>query len=213
MLRLQLREGNGPEIHCLPDGVATVLNRLDIATVTPAEGGGWLVANIRKVGVLMAVGCQITIRPKIPVTSLFFLMGYSLDRGFWLDDDIAISPDVDVDLVNTIALTFIRNASKAIREGIIQGYESYEDSLPIMRGRIDIPAQIARRGGLAFPAQVVYDEFTTDVAENRLLLSAARRLLNLPDLTDGSMVALRKMTQALDGVTPLAVGQAMPRVH
>jgi 5-methylcytosine-specific restriction enzyme subunit McrC len=210
---LQLRESSGPERHALPDHVAMALNQLDIATLTPAGGGDWMLSNIRKVGVVRVADFHVTIHPKVPVARLYFLMGYALNRDFWLDDGIALSADNDSDLVNTIAVSFIRHAARATRQGLLQGYERYEESLPLVRGRLDIPAQIGRCGGLVFPAQVVFDEFTVDIAENRLLLSAARRLLKLPTLTARTRTDLRRMTQALDGVTPLAAGQPLPPVH
>ncbi|MFB0836060.1 McrC family protein [Arthrobacter halodurans] len=213
MERLELRESGSPERHRLPADVAAALNQLDVATVTPAGGGDWTVANIRKVGVVRVADCQVTIHPKVPVARLFFLMGYSLDRDFWRDEGVALAGDTDSDLVNTIAVAFLRHAARATGQGLLQGYEVHEESLPLVRGRIDLPAQIGRRGGLAFPAQVVFDEFTVDIAENRLLLSAARRLLGLSTLTPRLRTDLRKMTQALDGVTPLAGGQPLPRVR
>ncbi|MGY4542830.1 5-methylcytosine-specific restriction enzyme subunit McrC [Arthrobacter sp. UYNi723] len=208
---LQLRESSLPKRYSLPENVATVLNQLDIATATPVGGNDWLVANIRKVGVVRVGDCQITIHPKVPVTRLFFMMGYSLDRDFWRDEDVTISRDTD--LLNTIAASFLWHVARATRQGLIQGYESYEESLPMVRGRINIPVQIGRRGGLAFPAQVVFDEFTVDVTENRLLLSAARRLLNLPTLSSQTRTDLRKVMQKLDGVSPLPSSHRVPRVQ
>jgi hypothetical protein len=70
---LQLHESSIPERHSLPDDVATALNQLDIATVTPAGGGDWTIANIRKVGVVRVADCQIAIHPKVPVARLFFM--------------------------------------------------------------------------------------------------------------------------------------------
>ncbi|MBT2532799.1 restriction endonuclease [Arthrobacter sp. ISL-48] len=210
---LQLQESSTPERHSISDDVATALNRLDIATVTPAGGGHWTIANVRKVGVIQVADFQIVIHPKVPVARLFFMMGYALDREFWQDEDITISSDTDSDLVSTIAATFLRHVAKATRQGLLQGYESYEESLPIVRGRINIPAQIGRRGGLAFPAQVVFDEYTVDVAENRLLLTAARRLLNLTTLPHQIRTDLRKTTQLLDGATTLISGHGRPRIQ
>lgn len=211
MRRLQLRESSVPERHSLPADAAAALNQLDVATVTPAGGGDWTIANIRKVGVIQVADCQIAIQPKVPVARLFFMMSYALNRDFWRDEDIIISSASD--MVDAIAVAFLRQVAKATRQGFLQGYESYEESLPMVRGRINIPVQIGRRGGLAFPAQVVFDEFTVDVAENRLILAAARRLLKLPMLSQQTRTELRKMTQSLDGVTPLGSGHPLPQVQ
>lgn len=211
MTLLRLRESSVPERHSLPADVAAALNQLDIATVTPAGGGDWTIANIRKVGVIQVADCQIAIQPKVPVARLFFMMSYALNRDFWRDEDVTISSDSD--MLDTIAVVFLRHVARATRQGLLQGYESYEESLPIVRGRINIPAQIGRRGGLAFPAQVVFDEFTVDIVENRMILSAARRLLKLPMLSHQTRTELRKVTQSLDGVTTLTSGHPLPRVQ
>lgn len=211
MRRLQLRESSVPERHNLPADVAAALNQIDIATVTPAGNGDWTIANIRKVGVIEVADCQITIQPKVPVARLFFMMSYAQNRNFWRDEDVIISSDSD--MVDTIAIAFLRHVGKATRQGLLQGYESYEESMPIVRGRVNISAQIGQRGGLVFPAQVVFDEFTVDVAENRLILSAARRLLRLPMLSQQTRTELRKLTKSLDGVTPLTGGHPLPRVR
>lgn len=211
MRRLQLRESSIPERHNLPADVATALNLLDIATVSPA-GGDWTIANIRKVGVIQVADYQITIQPKVPVARLFFMMSYALNREFWRDEDITLGSNSDT-MVDTIAHTFLRHVAKATRQGLLQGYESYEESLPMVRGRINVPAQIGQRGGLAFPVQVVFDDYTVNVPENRMILSAARRLLKLPTLAHQTRTELRRMTQSLDAVTPLTEGHPLPHVQ
>ena len=73
---------------------------------------------------------------------------------------------------------------------MLQAYETFDDAVPMIRGRLDIPAQIGRRAGLALPAQVIFDEYTVDTAENQLLLSASLRLLALPSLNASNRVAI-----------------------
>lgn len=211
MLRLQLRESSGSGQYRLPNDIAIALSQLEIATIAPLGGDNWTISNVRKVGIVRVGDYQVTIQPKVPVSRLFFMLGYSLDRDFWRSESIEISRAPD--LLNTIADTFLRHVTRATQRGVIQGYEPYEDSSPVVRGRLDIPAQLGRRAGLVFPAHLAYDEFTVDVAENRLLLTAAHRLLRLPSLSSRSRADLRKLTQKLDGVNLLTHGQELPRIH
>ncbi|GAA3326245.1 McrBC 5-methylcytosine restriction system component [Paeniglutamicibacter sulfureus] len=195
----------------MSDDAASTLNRLRIATVTPEGGGEWTIANIRKVGVVRIDGQQILIRPKVPISQLFFMMQFALNPKFWLNEEIQL--DSDKNLLNAMAVAFLRQASKIWKQGFVQGYETFEDARPMVRGRIDIAAQIRRQGGLAFPAQVVYDEFTIDVPENRLLFSALQRLLKLPMLDSETRSGLRKLTPLFDGVKLLIPGQELPYIH
>lgn len=211
MKRLQLSEGNISERHSFPNDVAAAINQLDVATVTPAADGDWTVSHVRKVGVVCVGDYQIEVLPKMPVSSLFFMMGYSLDRNFWRDQDVTVGSDME--LLSAMASIFVRYSARATEQGLLQGYESFEASLPIVRGRMNIPAQIGRRGGLAFPAEVIFDDFTIDIAENRILLSAAHRLLSFPTLTLEARTGLRKITRVLDGVSVLPRGILPPRIQ
>ena len=114
---------------------------------------------------------QVTIRPKIPIDRLVFLMGYAKKPTFWRDQLVLL--DVESDLPEALADAFARLASKALEQGLLQGYETVDESLPVVRGRIRVGEQICRRFGLGLPLEVTYDDFTVDIAENQLLLAAA----------------------------------------
>ena len=62
--------------------------------------------------------------------------------------------------------------------GILQGYVTREEALPLVRGHVRIANQLARRPGMLLPIEVRYDEYDVDVAENRILRSALRRMLD-----------------------------------
>lgn len=68
--------------------MASTLNRMRIATVTPVGGEQWTVSNVRKIGVIRIGDQQILIRPKVPVSRLFFMMQYALHPKFWRDEEI-----------------------------------------------------------------------------------------------------------------------------
>lgn len=55
-----------------------------------------------------------------------------------------------------------------------------EEALPLLRGRLREATHLRRRDALAVPLEVRYDDYTVDVPENRILLTAARRLLLFP---------------------------------
>ena len=55
-----------------------------------------------------------------------------------------------------------------------------DETLRTVRGRIRIGDQICSSTWLMMPLEVVYDEFTVDIAENRILRTALRRMLAVP---------------------------------
>lgn len=66
---------------------------------------------------------------------------------------------------------------RALAPGVLQGYVTDNAALAIVRGRIQVGEQIARRPGIWLPLECSYDEYTADIAENRILRAAIRRVL------------------------------------
>jgi 5-methylcytosine-specific restriction enzyme subunit McrC len=211
MERLNLKEGRNEESVSVPARVAAAISALGAANVIPLSNGDWSISAVSKVGVIHAAGWQVEIAPKVPIARLFFLMGFSSNQRFWQEHDIVLGSGATV--LDTIAHSFVRQAGGALGRGIHQAYETFEDAMPMVRGRLDIPAQIGRRAGLVLPAQVIFDEYTVDTAENQLLLSAALRLLALPSLGAANRAAIMKLTQRLEGVRPISHGRPPPEVR
>lgn len=210
MERLILKEAAYEAVVSLPARIAAAISGMGVANIAP-RGNDWAISGVSKVGVVHIDGWQIEIEPKVPVARLFFMMGFSSDQKFWQDHSVVLGSDAS--LFDSIARSFIRQVTSALARGMHQAYETFDDAVPMVRGRLDIPAQIGRRGGLAFPAQVIFDEYTVDTAENKLLLSASLRLLALPALRAAERAAILKLVQRFEGVSPLPRGGVLPRVH
>lgn len=211
MEHLNLNEGRNEESVSIPAPVAAAISSLGMANVVPVGNGDWSISGVSKVGVVHVGGWQVEISPKVPIARLFFLMGFASDLRFWQEPDIVLGASGG--LLGTIAHSFIRQTGIALGRGLHQAYETFDDAVPMIRGRLDIPAQIGRRAGLVLPAQVIFDEYTVDTAENQLLLSAALRLLALPSLASANRIAIKKLVQRLEGVRPIVPGRSLPPVH
>lgn len=210
MRRLELTEGDPAHTIELSDDEAQALAAADLAVVSRAPGETlWSVAAGRKVGVVHAGDMQVSVRPKIPVDRLVFLMGYASAPKFWRDHSVQL--DVEEELPQALARTFARLATKATEQGLLQGYQSVNDSLPVLRGRIRVIDQISRRFGADLPLEVSYDDFTVDIAENQILLAAATRLLRITGLASRTRQGLQRLRLQLTGVSAIRRGGALPR--
>ena len=89
---------------------------------------------------------------------------------FWRDHTVLL--DAESDLPEALAHAFTRLASKATEPGLVQGYQTVDEALPVLRGRIRVRDQIARRYGIGLPLEVTYDDFTVDIAENQINMDA-----------------------------------------
>lgn len=210
MRRLDLTEGAPSAPYPdLTSAEARALQATGLAVVSQTPGDTvWHVAADTKVGVARVDDLQVTVTPKVGIERLVFLMGYALNPKWWRDHSVLL--DVEDDLAGALAHAFSRFALKALEHGLLQGYVHVDDSLPVLRGRIRVADQIARRFGIDLPLEVSFDEFTVDTVENRLLLSATERLLRRRGANAQLRPVLQRIRLTLADVTPLPRGVKAP---
>lgn len=201
----------------LPDAVGRALAASDVveAALDPYTPGFWSLRAGSKVGAVALTapdgGAPFTVRvtPKVPIVRLFFLLGYSLDPNRnWRDGEVEVAEHRD--LLPALAHAVERQVDRALRQGVLQGYRATEESALVVRGRIREAEQVRRRFGAMLPVEVAYDEFTTDIAENRLLRTAVERLLRLPGVPHDVRRRLLHQRARLSDVTAIVRGQPVP---
>lgn len=209
MTVLELTEGEPAVEIALADEAGLALADSGVVAAVPSRTPGqWRVAAARHVGVVVLDGLEVRIAPKIPVGRLLFLLGYARDPRVWRE------PPVDLartdDLVPAIAHGFVRQVERGLRQGVLHGYVTREDSSTVLRGRLRTAEQLARRHALPIPLEVQYDEFVDDIPENRVLRTAAQRLAGLPRLPADLVRRLRRLVSRLDGARLLARREPRP---
>ncbi|WP_281154775.1 restriction endonuclease [Streptomyces sp. HYC2] len=201
----------------LPDAVGRALAAGDVvdAAPDPYAVGRWVLRAGSKVGAVTVTGAgvdePVTVRvtPKVPIVRLFLLLGYSLDpAGAWRDGEVDVAEHRD--LLPALAHAVERQIDRSLRQGLLQGYRATEESALVVRGRIREAEQVRRRFGATLPVEVAYDEFTTDIAENRILRTAVEQLLRLPGVPRDVRRRLLHQRVRLAGVTPVVRGQRLP---
>lgn len=207
MKPLILREGEPLDVVTLPPRVIDALTATDVVSAE-TDGGSWVIKAGAKVGVLNVAGQQIVIHPKVDINRIVFMMSYARRPNFWRDDLVRLDPDMD--LVEALAHAFSMQAHRALKQGVLKGYVTVEESLPVLRGRIREDEQLRRRFGRPIPLEVRYDDYSVDVAENQILLLAVERLLKLPGLRQRHRAGLHRLRLQLADVTLLAKGSKIP---
>jgi 5-methylcytosine-specific restriction enzyme subunit McrC len=191
---------------------ALALHRSRAVQLTPSltAPGRFDVTATKYVGVVRSRGCELWVRPKLPVQQLLFLLGYAHDPHGWRDDNPAFE-EAD-NLVDALVRAYVRYAERALARGLLQGYQSVEDAQPAVRGRIREADQLRRRFGLPLPVEVRYDDYTTDIAENQVLRAAARRLLRVPGASRGTSRRLRRLLAVTRDITDLPPTPTRPPI-
>ncbi|MFD5708953.1 McrC family protein [Streptomyces pharetrae] len=194
-------------------GRALSASRIVEAVPDPYVARHWLLKAGSKVGAVTVTvpgrePVTLRITPKVPIARLFFLLGYSHDPRGWRDGQVSVARHQE--LLPALAHAYERQVARAIRQGLLQGYRSAEDSALVVRGRIREAEQVRRRFGVALPVEITYDEFTTDIPENRLLRAATERLLRLPGIPSAVRARLLRQRTRFADVTAFVRGQQVP---
>ena len=201
MPRLVLTEHQPREdVHLTSEQLDTLLRTVRSVDVSPtSRSNTWTLRPGSQIGVVRLPDLTVEIRPKLPIHRVLFLASYALD-AFKLKPDLA---DIDrsTDLVEAMVQLFHAAVRQATARGLLQGYETQEETLNVVRGRIRIEEQLRRRFGIAVPIEVRYDEFTPDIPANRLLKAAVRRLAWLPHRSRNTRRLLSVMRAVFANVT------------
>ena len=143
---------------------------------------------------------------------VMFLVGYALNPADWRPAPFDLTPDADI--LEAVIPAFVLRTQEAIRRGLLQGYRTEEASLTSVRGRIRMTGQINERFGLPLPVEAVYDDFTEDIEENRLLKTAIHALWRMPILSPAARRELGALRPAFASVSLGSFRRGMvPEVH
>jgi 5-methylcytosine-specific restriction enzyme subunit McrC len=202
-MRVDLLE-NGPEAEVsLPTEVGVALAASTFVDARPVPGTTlWSLKPASKVGSISVGGVEVHVAPKIPVGRVVFLLAHSRGGVSWRYDTVEVEQAPD--LLVAVVEAYERLASKALLQGLMQGYRVVDEALPMIRGRIREADQVKRRFALPLPVEVRYDDFTVDTAENRLLRAAVSVARRLPGLGVGLRHRLLRLDLQLADVSLVA---------
>jgi 5-methylcytosine-specific restriction enzyme subunit McrC len=175
-------------------------------TIEPVAGSTetYTITGGSLVGVVRVGNLTVELRPKVGIAPVLFLLSYALEPKAWREPRAEVARDMN--LAEAIVPLFAHAAQAALRLGLLHGYRTREDTLATVRGRVRMADQMRARTGLPLPVEVVYDEFTPDILENRLLRSAVDVLGRLRLRHPASRRALARLHRQLNGVGSLIVG-------
>jgi 5-methylcytosine-specific restriction enzyme subunit McrC len=181
------------------------------ATPSPHVPGLWQLAPAGKVGAARIGDIEIHIKPKVPISRLLFLVGYSQNGAAWRPEAVSLAHAAD--LIPAIAQALWRQTQRAVHQGLLPGYILIEESSQVLRGRLCESEQLHRHHGLPLPLEIRHDEFTVDIPENQILQTACERVLAVPRVDRESQRMLRRLLRDFTDVTPMSRSDPAPVWH
>jgi 5-methylcytosine-specific restriction enzyme subunit McrC len=170
-----------------------------IVRPVPGSTDSYVLRGESVVGVVRVGDLTIELRPKIGNSALFFLVSYALDPRAWQTTAARLRDDGTI--TEALVPLFAYAVERALRQGLLHGYRGRRETLVAIRGRVCFADQFRARTGLPLPVEVSYDDFTPDIPENQLLLTAAEVLGRLWLRHPDSRSTLARLRQQFNGVT------------
>jgi 5-methylcytosine-specific restriction enzyme subunit McrC len=182
-----------------------------VAVAPTSISGHWRLTASSQVGTLAVPGLHVHIRPKVGIANVLGLLDGGLPSDAWRTPDVGLATSPE--LLPVFAEFFARSVLHATSRGLVRRYREHEDVLIAPRGRIDFTVQL-RRSTSPSPLACRFDEFTTDVPENQLLLGTVERLLGLAEIPPRVRNLLRSLRSRFEEV---AAARPLPtdfdRIH
>lgn len=128
------------------------------------------------VGTIQIGDTQVSIVPKAGVGKTAFMLRYALDHASWRDEEVFQRTG---DLVEAVVLPFLADIEQLVATGLAESYVSIIEDGSRPRGSIDFSLSGV---GMPLPVRYAYDDFKSDIPENRIIRAALERILTVKGL-------------------------------
>jgi 5-methylcytosine-specific restriction enzyme subunit McrC len=161
-------------------------------------------------GLVALPGGTLQVRPKVPALNLLALADYAAREVAWAEDIVGSEEAEDV--LGLLGGLFVRRVERLARGGWVRGYREEQAELSALRGRWLVGRDMARTPTHRHLLSCRFEEFTADVAPNRVLLAALHVLERSGAFGARVAAQARTLASTLADVQPLAEVQAAVKV-
>lgn len=141
---------------------------------------------------------------RIPIRNVYYMLCYAWNylRQAKLTDLDRLPGENVLDL---LAVVLVQGVEHLARRGLEQGYESREEEIAGVRGRIDVLRSARRFLPKHGKAACMFDELTVDTLSNQIIKSTLRILENHANLHDELRHRVHQVRKQLSGISEINV--------
>jgi len=110
------------------------------------------------------------------------MLCYAWENILKEEDEILLDAEAFENIYNFLSCILIKETVKIIRSGISKGYVECTESLPVVRGRINLNDTLKEQSLLRKRIVCDFDEFSENIMINRILKSTMEMLLTCKEL-------------------------------
>jgi 5-methylcytosine-specific restriction enzyme subunit McrC len=177
-------------------------NQIKIDLKYSPTGDQWKITPQGWVGYIpLTPDFAIYIQPKIPIKNLFLMLEYAYHLKSFKFLDGLTQCETIADFYNRFVTLLTQKINTRIRQGLYKTYLTHSETLPYIRGKLDIKHAILSPWKIAHPC--TYNQQTPDIEDNQIILWTLYCLLQnkLCDLNNESQI--RHLFHTLKGYLTL----------
>lgn len=143
----------------------------------------------------------------IPIKNIYYLLCYAWNK---LDEKerVAVSGDDETELIDLFAKV-LNNATRIlIKRGIDKSYRAHVEELNGIKGKLSFSDSLQRNLLEKQKAICQFDEFSSDILTNQILVSTLRKLLKTKGLNDQHKWESRQLLYKLPGIRSIVLRPA-----
>ena len=137
----------------------------------------------------------------IPIGNIYYMLAYAF-RDLLEQDVVSINPEEFDNIQKIMAEIIIQGVSYQLKKGLCKSYESCEDELSTLRGKINISETINRSGIIHSRYVCSYDEYTENTIMNQILKSVMLLLIR-SEITAEQVTEISKLVRYFSNVSEI----------
>lgn len=134
----------------------------------------------------------------IPIGNIYYMLSYAF-KDLREHNVVSVKPEEFENIHQLMAEIIIRGVSYQLKKGLLRNYESCQEELAILRGKIDISDTINSGSLIRRKLVCSYDEYTDDTLMNRILKSVMLLLIR-SEIKDKQVVELRRLVRYFSSI-------------
>ncbi len=142
----------------------------------------------------------ISLTPKVPVGNLFRMLEYAYKLDFLTPEGLTDSKSLQ-ELYERLANILAKRVLDRARRGLYRAYLPDADTLPYVRGSLDLRRRLRRPWAVDLPC--AFEEHTADLEENQILAWTLLRIARSGACTERVLPTVRRAYRLLQGSVSL----------
>lgn len=114
----------------------------------------------------------------IPIRNIYYMLCYAWENTLKQGEESLLDTEAFENIYNLLSFILIKEVTKLIKSGISRGYVYCTESLPIVRGRINLNNTLKEQSLIRKQIVCDFNEFSEDIMMNQIIKSTMETLLN-----------------------------------